>query len=77
MLYNIGYTNSTVIYSHSTVITKVMLLHNTEWRYDNEMAVNYHGKKFFNIEPWVQIPNHHSPVCSETNSSSYTPKTQR
>jgi hypothetical protein len=30
MLYNIGYTNTTVIYRHSTVITKVMLLYNTE-----------------------------------------------
>ncbi len=30
MLYNIGYTNIAVIYRHSTVITKVMLLYNTE-----------------------------------------------
>jgi hypothetical protein len=30
ILYNIGYTNTTVIYHHSTVITKVMLLYNTE-----------------------------------------------
>ena len=26
VLYNIGYTNTAVIYFHSTVITKVMLL---------------------------------------------------
>jgi len=30
MLYNIGYTNTKVIYSHSTSITKVMLLYNTQ-----------------------------------------------
>jgi hypothetical protein len=30
MLYNIGYTNSIIIYCHSTVITKVMLLYNKE-----------------------------------------------
>ncbi len=28
-----------------------MLLYNTEWRYDHGMAVNYHGKKFYNIGP--------------------------
>jgi hypothetical protein len=51
MLYNIGYTNTTDIYCHSTVIAKVMLLYNTEWQYDYGMAVNYHGKKFYNIGP--------------------------
>jgi hypothetical protein len=30
VLYNIGYTNTVIIYCHSTVITKVMLLYNTE-----------------------------------------------
>jgi hypothetical protein len=40
-----------VIYHHSTVITKVMLLYNTEWRYDHGMAVNYRSKKFYNIGP--------------------------
>ncbi len=40
-----------VIYHHSTVITKVKLLFNTEWRYDHGMAVNYRGKKFYNIGP--------------------------
>jgi hypothetical protein len=49
MLFNIGYTNTAVIYSHSTVITKVMLLYNTEWQYAHGMAVNYRGKKFYNI----------------------------
>ncbi len=54
MLSNIGKTNITVIYRHSTVITKVMLLHNTEWQYDHGMAVNYRGKKFCNIGPWIK-----------------------
>jgi hypothetical protein len=49
MLYNIGYTNTAVIYHHSTVITKVMLLYNIKWQYDHGMAVNYCGKKFYNI----------------------------
>ncbi len=39
MLYNIGSTNTMVIYRHSTVTTKVLLLYNTEWQYDHEMAV--------------------------------------
>ncbi len=52
MLYNIGYTNTMVIYCHSTVITKVILIYNTEWWYDHGMAVNYCGKKFYNIKPW-------------------------
>ncbi len=51
MFYNIGYTNTTVIYHHSTVITKVMLLYNTEWQYDHKMAVNYQDKKCYNIGP--------------------------
>jgi hypothetical protein len=38
-----------VIYHHFTVITKVMLLYNTEWQYDHGMAVNYHRKKLYNI----------------------------
>ncbi len=54
MLYNIGYTNTVVIYCHSTVINKVMLLYNTEWQYDHGMAVNYQGKKFYNIGPFGQ-----------------------
>jgi hypothetical protein len=44
-LYTIGYTNTKVIYCHSTLITKVMLLYNTEWQYDHEMAINYSSKK--------------------------------
>ncbi len=43
-----------VIYRHSTVITKAMLLYNTEWLYDHGMAVNYCGKKFYNIGPFLQ-----------------------
>jgi hypothetical protein len=38
-----------VIYRDSTVITKVMLLYNTEWWYDHVMVVNYCSKKFYNI----------------------------
>ncbi len=41
-----------VIYRHSTVITKVMLLYNTEWWYDHGRVVIYHGKRFCNIGPW-------------------------
>ncbi len=63
MFYNIGYTNTAVIYCHSTVFTKVMLLYNTEWRYDHEMVVNYHGKKFYKIGPRWQ---HESQICFAT-----------
>jgi hypothetical protein len=52
MLYNIGYTNAIVIYCHSMVITEVIQLNNTEWQYYHGMAVNYHGKMFYNIGPW-------------------------
>ncbi len=52
VLYNIGYTNTAVIYWHSTVITKAMFLYNTEWLYDHGIAVNYCGKKFYNIGLW-------------------------
>ncbi len=45
-----------VIYCHSTVISKVMLLYNKEWWYDHGMAVNYHGKKFYNIGSRCQFP---------------------
>ncbi len=59
VLNNIGYTNTAVIYCHSTVIIKVMLLYNTELWYDHGMAVNYHNKKFYNIWPWS---NKHSSL---------------
>ncbi len=52
VLYNIGYTKTAEIYCHSRVITKVMLLYNTEWQYDHGMAVNYSGKFFYNIGSW-------------------------
>ncbi len=55
MFYNIGYTNTEVIYWHSTVIAKVMLLYNTERQYDHGMTVNYHGKEFYNIGSWCQF----------------------
>ncbi len=51
IFHSIGYTNTMVIYCHSTVITKIMLLYNTEWRHDHGMAINYCGKKFYNIGP--------------------------
>ncbi len=59
MLYNLGNTNTVVIYCHSTVITKVMLLYNTEWQYDHGMEINYRSKKFYNIGPrlGVAIPS--------------------
>ncbi len=47
--------NPMVIYCHYTVITKVILLYNTEWLYDHGMAVNYCSKKFCNIGPWCFI----------------------
>ncbi len=54
MFYNIGYTNTVVIYCHSTLITKVLLLYNTEWQNDLRMVVNYRGKKLYNIVPmWL------------------------
>jgi hypothetical protein len=62
MLYNIGYTKTVVIYRYSTVVTKVLLLDNTELRYDHEMVVNYHDKKFYNIGPRWQ----HGSICFET-----------
>ncbi len=55
ILYNIGYTNTMVIYCHSTVITKAMLLYNREWWYDDGMAAHYCGKKFYNIGPWFSL----------------------
>ncbi len=51
MLYNIGYTNTVVFYCHSTVITKVMLLYNTEWQYDHGMVVHYRSKSFITLGP--------------------------
>ncbi len=51
MPYTIGYTNTVVIYCHSTVITKVMLLYNTEWWHDHGMAVNYCGTFFITLGP--------------------------
>jgi hypothetical protein len=51
IFYSIGYTNSMVIYCYSTVITKIMLLYNTELRHDHGMAINYCRKMFYNIGP--------------------------
>ncbi len=57
MLYNIGYINTMVIYCHSTVITNAIWLYNTEEWFDHGMAVNYRGKKFYNIGPGIGISN--------------------
>ncbi len=51
MFYNIGYTNTMVIYCHSTVIAKGDLFYNTEWQNYLEMAVNYRRKQAYNIGP--------------------------
>ncbi len=69
MIYNIDYTNTAVIYHHSTVITKVMLLYNTEWQYDHGMAVNYWGKKFYNIGPWWQANGIGMSQCQKVNKA--------
>ncbi len=49
MLYNIGYTNTAVIYCYSTVITKVILLYNAEWCYDHGMAEFTDVKSFITL----------------------------
>ncbi len=69
MLYNIGYTNTVLIYCHSTVITKVMLLYNTEWYNDHGIAVNYHGKKFYNIGSRWELGQNLEMFWSEWNSN--------
>ncbi len=51
MIYNIGYTNTIVIYCPSTVIAMIIQLYNTSWWYYYEMAVNYCSKKLYNIRP--------------------------
>jgi len=48
-----------VIYCHSIVFTAILMLYNTEWQYNHGMAVNYRGKKFYNIGPWG--------LCYKTN----------
>jgi hypothetical protein len=40
-------------YQHSTVITIIISFYNTEWWYYCGTAVNYCGKKFYNIGPWL------------------------
>ncbi len=44
-----------VIYYHFTIITQVMLLYNTERWYDDGIAVNYRGKKFYIIGTWCLL----------------------
>ncbi len=51
-----------VIYLHSTVITKVMLLYNTEWWYHHGMAVNYRGKMLYSTNPWGKISKNYLGV---------------
>ncbi len=58
-----------VINCHSMVITKVMWLYNTEWWYYHGMAVNYHGKKFYNIGPWWQASSTGLPTGLKSKQS--------
>jgi hypothetical protein len=51
MFYNIGYTNTVVIYCHCMVISKLIKLYITEWQYYHRMVVNYCSKMLFNIGP--------------------------
>ncbi len=53
MLYNIGYTNTVVIYCHFTVITKVMLLYNTKWQCGHGMAEITAVKSFITLGPGI------------------------
>ncbi len=73
MLYNIGYTNTKVIYWHSTVITKVMLLYKIQWRYDHGMAVNYCGHMFYNMSsgvyPWDYVKSCLSQIAWSIDSA--------
>ncbi len=48
--YNNGYTNSVVIYCHSTIITEVIWPYNTEGRYYH--GCSYHGKMFYYMCAW-------------------------
>jgi hypothetical protein len=41
-----------VIYCHSMVFTAILMFYNTGWQQYHGMAVNYHGKKFYEIGPW-------------------------
>jgi hypothetical protein len=36
------------------VFTTIIMFYNTEWQQFSRMAVNYHGKKFYNIGHWCQ-----------------------
>ncbi len=40
-----------VIYCHSMVFTAIIMFYNTGWQQYHGIAVNYHGKKFYNIGP--------------------------
>ncbi len=63
MLCNIDYTNTMVIYCHATVITKIMLLYNTEWQYDHGMTLNYAEKSFITLGPDTECYNVASRLC--------------
>ncbi len=41
------------------VFTAILMFYNTEWQYNYGMAVNYCGKKFYNIGPprWDEADN--------------------
>ncbi len=44
-----------VTYCHSMVCTAILVFYNTGWQQYHGMAVNYHGKKFNNINPSCQF----------------------
>jgi hypothetical protein len=48
---------TSVIYRHSMVILSLCVIKLCYLGINHEMAVNYHGKKFYNIGPWCQSSN--------------------
>ncbi len=37
------------------VFTAILMFYNTEWQCNHGMAMNYRGKKFYNIGPRVNV----------------------
>jgi hypothetical protein len=56
-----------VIYRHSIVITKVMLLYNTEGWHDHGMAVNYCAKSFITLGPGDNVKIFSSQTILDPN----------
>ncbi len=42
------------IYYHSMVLLSICILKQYSCSNNHRMAINYHGKKFYNIGPWWQ-----------------------